>query len=93
MQNGSIELLRQKIDLIDKQLLQCIANRLKVVLQIGKIKNELNLPALDQARWQHLMQNRFQQADNLGIKIDLVEKIFNLLHAESLSLQEEMVKK
>lgn len=42
--------LRQKIDLIDDQIVQELNKRAKIVLEIGKLKDQAGLPILDSQR-------------------------------------------
>ena len=53
----SLELLRSRIDDLDKQLLQLLNERANLASQIGKIKNELNLSIINVEREQEILEN------------------------------------
>ena len=43
MKNTELDDLRNKINLIDDEIIKLLSNRSKIVLEIGKHKNEMNL--------------------------------------------------
>ena len=51
-----IEDWRAKIDAIDKQLLELLNQRVKHVLEVGKIKRERNLQVLDSERERQIIE-------------------------------------
>lgn len=86
-----LDLLRNRIDVIDSELLEMLASRLEIVKQIGKYKRENNVTALQINRWSQLMDDRV----NLGNKLDLndtfVKILFQLIHEDSVRMQTEIM--
>lgn len=86
-----LDLLRNRIDALDSELLEILSSRVDIVKQIGKYKKENNVTALQINRWSQLMENRV----NLGKKLDLnetfVKILFQLIHEDSVRMQTEIM--
>ena len=50
--NKDIKTIREKIDMIDREVFQLLINRLNAVIDIGEIKKQEGLPILDEGREQ-----------------------------------------
>ena len=85
MQN--LKILRQQIDVLDKELLLIISKRLKIVGQIGILKRQLKLAALQPKRWQEVIDSRVKSAEKLKLDVNFTKKIFNLIHEEALKIE------
>lgn len=90
---NTIDTLRESIDLIDTQIIELLSSRMSVVEKIGEIKKQNNLPALDPVRKQEMLSSRIEQGKRCGISSEYIEKIFELIHNESLSVQNGIVDK
>lgn len=86
-----LDLLRNRIDAIDSELLEMLSSRVEIVKQIGKYKKENNVTALQINRWSQLMENRV----NIGKKLDLnetfVKILFQLIHEDSVRMQTDIM--
>lgn len=87
--NDEIEKLRQQIDEQDRSILNAIAERLKLVERVGKIKHSEGLPIYDPARESQLIQARRMDAQNLSISPDAIEDVLRRLMRESYSNKNE----
>jgi len=83
----TLETLRKQIDILDKELLQILSKRFTTVKQIGVLKKQLKLSALQTKRWQEVIASRVKTARELKINTDFVKKIFNLIHDEALKIE------
>ncbi|MGE0566706.1 MAG: chorismate mutase [Bacteroidia bacterium] len=79
--------LRKMIDKIDLDLLDLIKERENVIQQIGKYKKENSISVFQLERWQEILKTRSQWADKLNISRKHVEKLCQLLHEESIRIQ------
>lgn len=79
--------LRNMIDEIDDDLLNILKKRMQVIEEIGGYKKSLNITIFQLERWQEILRTRSQWADKIGIPRQHVEKIFQLLHEESIRIQ------
>ena len=75
--------LRNKIDLIDKELLNILDKRLKLVSQVGKIKSNYGLPIYIPDREALIIKSRRKDAKSLNISPDLIEDILRRIMRES----------
>lgn len=86
-----LDVLRNRIDAIDTELLETLSSRVEIVKKIGRYKKENNVTALQINRWAQLMEDRI----NIGKKLDLneffVKTIFQLIHEDSVRMQTEIM--
>lgn len=79
--------LRVEIDLLDEELLKIIAKRMDIVREIGNLKKEKNLEALDKNRWQSVQKRIKEAAKNNNLSEEFVEKLYQEIHQAALKLQ------
>lgn len=91
--NTSLEDLRGQIDRIDKELLEVLSERMKVVEKIGQYKNDNNVTTLQVARWDALLADRLNKASTLSLSDGFVEDIMKSIHKESIRIQSDITKK
>ena len=70
-----LEELRQRILDLDEELVDRIAERREIVLQIGKIKKESDLPVLDPAREAAVIRRAASLARERGVDEELVRDV------------------
>lgn len=87
-----LRLMRNEIDRLDEQMLQILTNRLMVSSQIAKVKAQGNLAVFQPKRWEQVLENRMELADRMGISADFVKELFEKIHAESVRVQQEIIK-
>ena len=87
-----INILRKEIDEIDNKLIELLSERMKVSNKIAQIKKESNISVLQINRWNKLLLDRMEYADIKGISGNFVKEIFELIHKESVKLQDEIIK-
>lgn len=80
--------LRKDIDELDRELLKILKRRFKVVQKVWKLKKEYNIKPLDEARWQEVIKNIRNKAEDEKINPDFIEDLWNLIHKEALKLEE-----
>jgi len=84
--SSELDKLRTRIDEADNELLRTLAERLKFVVQIGKLKQQEGLEARDEKRRSEVLSSRISTGENLGISGEFVRKLFEAIlnHAETL---------
>ena len=90
MQNPD-ELLRrqrERIRDIDGRIARLLAERLSVVDEIAGIKREHNIPLVQPAQWNTVVQNYEQHALDDPRFAEFLQKYLELLHQYSLKMQE-----
>jgi len=88
---NSLDELRKLIDKIDDELLEILAKRMKVSVEIGKFKKENNIPTKQSKRWRELIKDRLNKAKNLNLNPKFIQKLLQLIHDESVQKQNEIV--
>ncbi|HLT96105.1 MAG TPA: bifunctional 3-deoxy-7-phosphoheptulonate synthase/chorismate mutase [Acidimicrobiia bacterium] len=85
-----ISRVRRHIDQIDRQIVRLLARRQELALEIGRVKLTRNLPVYIPDRESELLAVVRDEAEHLGVAVEHIEELFNLVLAESKRLQHEM---
>jgi len=88
MNRMKLEELRARLSEIDRRIVDQIAERQRVVDEIGKVKLEEGRPTRDYQREKQVIDAVREQARDAGISGDLVEALMRLLIRSSLTNQE-----
>ncbi|MDG2279673.1 MAG: chorismate mutase, partial [Flavicella sp.] len=83
--------LRAEIDVIDNHILDTLAERMKVVEQIGEVKKGENISILQDDRWATILETVKKEAAVRGLSDAFVESVFKAIHQESINHQEAIV--
>ena len=84
---NKLEELRKIIDEIDDDIINALKKRIQVIEQIGAYKKEHNIAIFQLQRWQEILRTRGQWADKMGLSRQHIEKLCQLLHEESIRVQ------
>ncbi len=84
---SSLEELRNIIDEADETLLKLLSRRMDIVEKIGQFKKENNITILQPERWNEIVVTRTSSAKQKDLSEDLILKIFQLIHQESIRKQ------
>lgn len=84
--------LRKIIDEIDDEILNALRKRVQIIEQIGGYKKQHNMTIFQLERWQEILRTRGQWADKLGLSRQHIEKICQVLHEESIRIQNGLMK-
>lgn len=90
---NQLDVLRNRIDAIDSELLETLSSRVKIVKQIGQYKKDNNVTALQISRWTQLMENRVKLGKKLDLNETFVKILFQLIHEDSVRMQTEIMDK
>jgi len=82
--------LRNSIDGLDEQLLHLLVKRLQIVSEVGKIKKNLNLPALDVDRWVLVLEKNMTKGQKMGLNREFVKQILDTIHVQALAIEEKI---
>ncbi|MDO4790502.1 MAG: bifunctional 3-deoxy-7-phosphoheptulonate synthase/chorismate mutase type II, partial [Porphyromonas sp.] len=83
--------LREKIDGLDHSIIELIAERMSLSSEIAKLKALNDISVVQPERYKVLLQDRLQFAQSQGLPEPLVKAIFDLIHDESIVLQNRIV--
>lgn len=87
----NIDELRARIDVLDADLLDLLASRMKVVDEIGKYKKQNNITILQPKRWDKILDKVSEKAREKGLDNEFLEKIFKAIHQASIDRQTEIM--
>ena len=76
---AKLDQLRERIDSIDKQLVELLAQRRQVIQQVTEVKQQHDLPTFHPAREENLISARRAQATQAGLDPDYVEDLFRTM--------------
>jgi chorismate mutase len=89
--NDKLADLRNNIDKIDDLVIQKMAERMKIVEQIGNYKKDNNITILQVNRWDEILNKRTNYAKALKLSPEFTEKLLELIHSESIRKQTEIM--
>lgn len=90
---NQLDLLRSRIDALDRELLEVLSSRMEIVREIGKYKKENNVTALQMNRWSQLMDNRVKMGTDMNLNETFTKILFQLIHEDSVRMQTEIMDK
>jgi len=85
--------LRNQIDKIDDLVIQKMAERMQIVEQIGNYKKQNNITILQVNRWDEILRKSVNYGKALKLREEFTEKLLELIHAESIRKQTEIMNK
>jgi len=88
---ASLEVLRDRIDHLDHDLIDLLAKRMRVVEEIGEYKRANNVATLQVSRWSALLEDRLARAVELGLSPDYARAIYEITNRESVRRQSEVM--
>ena len=87
---GFIDALRQlrmEMDCLDEQLIDLLAQRMKVSEAIGRQKKQCRVAILQPHRRDEMLQKALTKGTAAGFTAGFIEELFELIHQESISRQ------
>ncbi len=86
-----IEHLRHEIDELDNDIMNMIANRMKIAERIGEYKKRNNIAILQTGRWNEILETAVRQGKAKGLSEEFVKNFFKAIHDESINYQEKVM--
>ena len=88
-----LEVLRSKIDVVDRQMIEFLGKRMKIVDDIGVLKKENNVAILQPERWNKVLQSLIMEGEKNKLSKDFVSKLTKAMHEESIQHQHQIISK
>jgi chorismate mutase len=89
--DNKLENLRGRIDTIDHEIMEVLAQRMSIVRQIGQYKKENKVTALQINRWSQIMEDREKLATKLSLDENFIKALFQLIHEDSVRTQSDIM--
>lgn len=90
--NETLDELRAKIDVLDRELIEVLTSRMAIVEKIGEYKKENNVTTLQVGRWDEIMKNLSSLAQKMNLSETYIQDLFKIIHEESIRKQTEIMK-
>ena len=91
--NSLLEKLRHRIDQVDADILNLMAERMHVAREIGQYKKEHNMTIFQLKRWEEILRTRTQLGVEQELTPEFVAKMYELIHSESIYHQTQVMNK
>lgn len=85
----ALKKLREEIDSADEAIITALSKRMQAVKKVGKLKAAHNIPPLDQARWQKVLESKKSLAKSLNLSENLVHELYETIHKHALELEKK----
>lgn len=72
---------------IDISLCCLLAERMQLVMQVGQIKKQNNIKALDNERWNSVLTSKTEIAEKLGANSNVIRELYTIIHDEALRIE------
>ena len=79
--------LRYRIDQIDENLLELLARRMQLSIELGEYKKANDMPVLQTSRYSEIIDRRVEFGESLDLDSEFVRKIVTEIHEESIRRQ------
>jgi len=79
--------LRDKMSLIDENLIELLQERMALSLEIGAFKRSQNTHILQVQRWEETLRANVEKGINAGLSPEFTELFIKMLHEESIRIQ------
>ena len=86
----TLKLSRNKIDSLDKKLIELLGKREQVVKEIGIYKAKNNIAPLQANRFKQVLEKAVAAGANEGLSATFITELMNAIHKESLRIEEEL---
>lgn len=83
--------LRAEIDQTDDDLMQLLADRMKLADKIGSLKKEHGITILQTERWNEILNRCLEKGIQLGLHADFIKNYINAVHMESIRHQNSVM--
>lgn len=90
--NETLTKIRNKIDVIDDEILALLARRQEYSNEVGNFKKKNNITVLQNNRYNEILARLIAQGNNNGLDEAFIKKIWGEIHQESIRKQNEIIK-
>lgn len=86
-----LDRLRKEIDMLDDEIMNILASRMKIAQEIGAYKKENNMTILQSERWKEVLQKFVERGKQNGLSEEFITRIIKSIHDESIEQQESVM--
>ncbi len=89
--NEMLNAMRNQIDECDNGLIEILNKRMAISREIGKYKKEHDMQVVQTSRFDVILKQRINQAQEMGMSGDFMKKVMTAIHQESVRQQIEIL--
>lgn len=89
--NEMLNAMRSQIDECDNSLIEILNKRMTISREIGKYKKEHDMQVVQTSRFDEILNQRINQAQEMGMSGDFMKKVMTAIHQESVRQQIEIL--
>jgi len=86
-----LDLLRQKINILDSELLEVLSKRMEITDDIGVYKKKHKIKILQSSRWEEIMNKSIEEGQSIGLSKEFIVKFLSDIHIESINRQNNIM--
>lgn len=90
-QRTKLDRLRKEIDIIDDEIMNILASRMKIAREIGQYKKENNMIILQTERWKEVLKKFVDRGTHYGLSEEFITRLIKSIHDESIEQQEKVM--
>ena len=87
----ALDKLREQINHIDDELMDLLAQRMRIAERIGEYKKNNGVTILQSNRWNQILEKSFGKGDKLGLSREFVMRYLDAVHLESINRQNRIM--
>jgi chorismate mutase len=87
----ALDKLREQINHIDDELMDLLAQRMRIAERIGEYKKNNGVTILQSNRWNQILEKSFGKGDKLGLSREFVMRYLDAVHLESINRQNRVM--
>ncbi|MCO5247373.1 MAG: bifunctional 3-deoxy-7-phosphoheptulonate synthase/chorismate mutase type II [Chitinophagales bacterium] len=84
---NELDQLRSKIDRLDNEVIEILAERMDIARKIGEFKKSKNMTILQSGRWDDIVHDRVQKGTAKKLTEEFIMELFESIHTESIRHQ------
>ena len=88
MEKELLQQFRDQVKTIDLEIIYLLSRRFENVKQIWLLKKELDLETYQEERWNDLLKDILDEADERMLDKEFVNSIWSMIHEESKKIQD-----
>jgi chorismate mutase len=85
--HAALEMLRQRIDGLDDEIIQLLGQRMKLADRIGEYKKANDISILQTIRWNDILGRMSKEGGKLGLSEEFIKQFLEAVHMESIAHQ------
>jgi len=90
---NQLEQLRDEIDDIDREIIEAIGIRMRIIEKIGDYKKDNNVTVFQLERWKEILETRQEWGKAKLLDKNFIEELYKVIHSESIKTQTDILNK